>query len=279
MKALDENDRTSNYKQSANSEPKSHLLIDSPNHHYLLSPPPELTSVFIQDLFNFKKQRFTRQKQTVQMLYTLSLCISLLLVIAAFEWKFYDSAQLVDLASVETDVNELMDIPITQQPPPPTPKVSQPDIVEVPDEEVIEEEIEVDFDISIDEETEVEAVIFQEEVASGPEEEVADEIFTIVEQKPEPVGGMKAFYEYLGANLHYPPQARRMGIEGRVFVQFVVEKDGSLTDVQLVRGIGAGCDEEAIRVIENAPKWQPGKQRGQPVRVRNVMPILFRLVK
>jgi periplasmic protein TonB len=109
------------------------------------------------------------------------------------------------------------------------------------------------------------------------EEEVAEEIFTIVEDQPQPKGGMAAFYEYVGKNLKYPAQARRMGIEGKVFVEFVVDKDGTITDVKAIKGIGAGCDEEAIRVIQLAPKWSPGKQRGRPVKVRMILPITFKL--
>ena len=99
----------------------------------------------------------------------------------------------------------------------------------------------------------------------------------VVEDQPEPQGGMQAFYEYVGKNLKYPSQARRMGIEGKVFVQFVVNTDGTLTDVQAIKGIGAGCDDEAVRVVKTAPKWKPGKQRGKPVRVRMVLPITFKL--
>jgi protein TonB len=90
-------------------------------------------------------------------------------------------------------------------------------------------------------------------------------------------GGIAAFYEYLKKNLNYPNQAKRMGIEGRVFVQFVVEKDGSLTDIHVVKGIGAGCDEEAVRVLKNSPKWKPGKQRGKAVRQKMIQNILFKL--
>ncbi|MCK5371843.1 MAG: energy transducer TonB, partial [Cyclobacteriaceae bacterium] len=93
-----------------------------------------------------------------------------------------------------------------------------------------------------------------------------------------PVGGIKAFYDFVGANLRYPPRALRMGLEGRVFVEFVVEKDGSLTDIKVVKGIGGGCDDEAVRVISLAPKWNPGKQRGNAVRVRMVLPIMFKLL-
>ncbi len=77
--------------------------------------------------------------------------------------------------------------------------------------------------------------------------------------------------------MKYPSQARRMGIEGRVYLQFVVDRDGSITDIQAVKGIGAGCDEEAVRVMKTVPKFKPGKQRGVPVRVRMVMPISFKL--
>jgi TonB family protein len=100
-------------------------------------------------------------------------------------------------------------------------------------------------------------------------------IFTVVEEQPVPEGGMRAFYEYVQKELKYPEQAKNQGIEGRVFVQFVVDRDGSITDVQTIRGIGGGCDEEAVRVIANSPKWVPGKQRGETVKVRMILPITF----
>lgn len=204
---------------------------------------------------------------------SIGLVLSLLFVITAFEWKFYDDASMVDLNAPTEEFEDLMDIPQTEQPPPPPPKVQQPEIIEVPDEEEIEEEIEVDLDVEITEETVIEDVVFEE----APEEEEAEEIFTIVEDQPTPVGGMAAFYKYVSDNLKYPAQARRMGIEGKVFVQFVVDKDGTLTEVQAVKGIGAGCDEEAVKVIQNAPKWTAGKQRGRPVKVRMILPITFKL--
>ena len=203
----------------------------------------------------------------------IGLVVSLLLVITAFEWRFYDDGELMDLGQVSDEFEDVMEIPPTEQPPPPTPKIQQPEIIEVPDEEEIEEEIEVDLDVEITEETVVEDIVFDEPV----EEEVAEEIFTIVEDQPAPKGGMAAFYEYVGKKLKYPAQARRMGIEGKVFVEFVVDKDGTITDVKAIKGIGAGCDEEAIRVIQASPKWNPGKQRGRPVKVRMILPITFKL--
>lgn len=103
------------------------------------------------------------------------------------------------------------------------------------------------------------------------------EVFAKVEEQPMPPGGIEAFYTYVGRELKYPLQARRMGIEGKVFVQFVVDTDGSITDVQTIRGIGAGCDMESERVIAGSPRWNPGKQRGKAVRTRMILPVTFRL--
>lgn len=199
--------------------------------------------------------------------------VSLLLVIAAFEWRTYDDSGLVDLGQVEDDFEDIMEIPPTEQPPPPPPKIQLPEIIEVPDEEEIEEEIEVELDVEVTEETVIEDIVFEE----APAEEEVEEVFTIVEDQPEFPGGMAAFYKYVGDQMDYPSQARRMGIEGRVYVQFVVDKDGTVTEVKAVKGIGAGCDEEAERVLRQAPKFKPGKQRGRAVKVRMVLPIIFKL--
>jgi protein TonB len=109
-----------------------------------------------------------------------------------------------------------------------------------------------------------------------PEKE--PEIWTIVEKMPEPVGGLEGFYNTLRKNLKYPNRARRMETEGRVLVQFTIDEDGNLSDFSVLRGIGDGCDEEAIRVI-SLTKWNAGKQRGRPVKVRMVQPVYFSLEK
>ncbi|BDD11302.1 protein TonB [Fulvitalea axinellae] len=211
--------------------------------------------------------------KTSSLFMNLGLCISLGLVITAFQWKFWDDENVKDLGTEVEQFEEIEEVVnTTQPPPPPPPKIQQPQIVEVPDEEEIEEEIEVDLDVEITEETEVEEVVFEE-----PAEEEAEEIFTIVEDQPEYPGGLKAFYKQVGKKLKYPSQARRMGVEGKVYVQFVVDKDGTLTEITVAKGIGAGCDEEAIRVLKTLPKWKPGKQRGRAVKVRMVIPIHFKL--
>ncbi|WKN44325.1 M56 family metallopeptidase [Tunicatimonas pelagia] len=101
-------------------------------------------------------------------------------------------------------------------------------------------------------------------------------VFTVVENQPEPVGGLGEFYQHIMNNMKYPKEAREKGIEGKVFVQFVVNEYGELTDFQALKGIGAGCDEEAVRVLEEAPAWNPGTTDGKPVPVRMVLPITFK---
>lgn len=89
--------------------------------------------------------------------------------------------------------------------------------------------------------------------------------------------GIPAFYDYLVRSLKYPSEAKKNNVEGRVFVEFTIQKDGSIANVKAIRGIGSGCDEEAVRIVRGSPKWIPGKQRGQPVNQKMVLPINFSL--
>ena len=103
------------------------------------------------------------------------------------------------------------------------------------------------------------------------------EIFQTVEEMPYFPGGEAKLMEYIGKNVKYPQNARETGIQGRVFIGFVIEPDGSISNVKLLRGIGGGCDEEAMRVVMSMPNWVPGKHRGKPVRVSHQIPVFFRL--
>lgn len=207
---------------------------------------------------------------------SLGLMISMMLVVMAFQWKTYDKVQ-VDLKVRDVNTFEqVFEIPPTQQPPPPPPQMMQTQVVEVPNEEEIKDEIKVVLDIEVTDQTKVEQIVIQAQVPE-PEQEESDRIFTIVEETASPKGGLAAFYQYVKENINYPPQAKRMGIQGRVFVEFVIAKDGSLTDVHIVKGIGAGCDEEAVRIVQAAPPWNPGKQRGKPVKQRYTLPIIFKM--
>ncbi len=205
--------------------------------------------------------------------FSIGLLLTLALVFTAFEWKQYEES-LIDLQGKSTNTfEEMLEVPPTEQPPPPAPIIQQPQIVEVPDEEEIKEDLNLKFDVEVTEETKVEEVV----VAPVEEKENVDEIFSVVEESANPKGGYPAFYKFVGEKIKYPSQARRMGIEGKVFVEFVVNRDGSIVDVKAIKGIGAGCDEEAVRIVQSAPAWTPGKQRGKPVRQKMVIPITFKL--
>ena len=173
---------------------------------------------------------------------------------------------LSEFVDIEDNENEA---PITQhQPPPPPPPVVE--IKAVPEEELIEE-VEIE-EVEMEEEEEVEEV-FEEE----PEEE-EEEVFMIVEDMPQfPGGGQAALMKYIVENMEYPQMAIDNDVEGTVLVKFTVDKDGSIDDVSVQRGIGAGCDEAAMEVIESMPSWSPGKQRGKAVKVSMVIPVRFKI--
>lgn len=204
--------------------------------------------------------------------FNVGLVSALSLSIFAFTYKTSDQEPASDLSNNQLQVEELMEVPPTEHLPPPPPKIEQPNIVEVVNEEKIVEELQIDMDI---ETTSTETNKDFTPIPVEVEEEDPNTLFTIVEESAFPVGGINAFNAFVSQNIVYPNQARRMGIGGRVFVEFIVEKDGSITNVRTLKGIGAGCDEEAVRVVGMAPKWNPGKQRGKAVRQKMVLPIIF----
>jgi len=206
--------------------------------------------------------------------FEIGLIVALVVVFAAFEYKSYDK-QTINLTQRAVDDTPEEIIPITEQkvkpPPPPPPK-------QVTQIKIVEDDVEVDEDIDLDVEADDETIVDEYIPPEEEEEEVAEqEIFTVVESMPEFPGGMGQLMKYLAENIKYPPLAKESGIQGRVFINFVVEPDGSISNVKVLRGIGGGCDEEAVRVVEAMPKWKPGKQRGKPVRVSYNLPVKFTL--
>jgi protein TonB len=152
---------------------------------------------------------------------------------------------------------------VKKKPPPP----SMEELVIVADEEEIEEELEIkDMDIN-----EADSLVIVEE----EEEIIEDQIFTIVEQMPKFRGGESDLLNYLSKNIKYPQMAKESGISGIVYVTFVVGKNGKVGEVGVLRGIGGGCDKEAVRVVKNMPDWKAGKQRGKPVSVQYNLPVRF----
>ena len=205
----------------------------------------------------------------------LGLIFTLAIVLFAFEWKTYDRI-LTDLG-----VREVVEVPeemieITRQdqalpPPAPPPQTTQFKIVE-DNVEIIDDFV---IDVDVDQKTVIEAYI---PPAVSQEEEIQEQvIFIVVEDSPTFPGGDEARIRFLNDNIHYPQMAKESGIQGTVFITFVVERDGSVTDVRILRGIGGGCDEEAIRVVKLMPQWHPAKQYGKAVRYQYNMPITFKL--
>lgn len=205
----------------------------------------------------------------------IGLIISLALAWMVFEIKSYDQREIDEsLLNREVVLDEEM-TEITKQ------EEQKPQPVELPKQttqlEIVQDDVEVE-DIEINADVQQTEVI-EEYVAPVIEEEevVEQEIFQIVEEMPEYPGGEKKLLEYVGKSVKYPQIARESGIQGRVFVNFVIEPDGSVSNVKVLRGIGGGCDEEAVRVIKSMAKWKPGKQRGKAVRVSYTLPVNFKL--
>ncbi|TLX76889.1 energy transducer TonB [Labilibacter sediminis] len=210
-------------------------------------------------------------KKTVFM--QIGLVVVLALVLIAFEWSTSDvdadKFDMLDDVEAEEEI-----VPITRQeevkppPPPPPPKVT--DVLNIVDDDVeLDEELDIE-DTEIDEDTEVEFDISLEE-----EESDDAPVFFIVEEMPVFPGGDTELRKYIAQSVKYPVIAQENGIQGRVYVQFVVGTDGAVTQVKVARGVDPNLDKEAIRVVQSMPKWKPGKQRGKAVKVSYTVPINF----
>ncbi len=200
------------------------------------------------------------------------LIITLAIVWFAFEYKTYDKTviELQQTAMLDDEEDVVLQTERAEPPPPPPPP-QQTTVIEI-----VEDDIDVDDDLDIDAETDDEEEIEEQVIEDDDEgEDKEDEIFVFVEDQPSYPGGDEARLKYLRENIKYPEMAKESGIQGTVYVTFVVEKDGRISNVKILRGIGGGCDEEALRVIKGMPKWKPGKQRGRPVRAQFNMPIRF----
>ncbi len=214
-----------------------------------------------------RKER-KKPKADLRKYYTVLLEVGLVVVLVIFI-----AAMKMDLRTVQKDVDlteeqevvEMEEIQRTKQvekpPPPPRPPVP----VEVPNDEIIEDQnINLDADLNLDEPL---------DMPPPPEEDDEEEdFFVVVEQMPELKGGMRK----LQGCVNYPDMARKAGIEGRVIVQFIVNEQGQVENPRVVRGIGGGADEEAIRCVKQS-EFVPGRQRGKPVRVQFSLPVIFQL--
>lgn len=205
----------------------------------------------------------------------IGLVVALGLCLLAFEWNSkVESASSLGKVS-EQDVEDEI-IPITRQeevkppPPPPPPKVVE--VLNIVDDNTdIDDELQIE-DTEADDQTAIDvAPVIQEK------EEAADDsqVFFIVEDMPEFPGGELALRKFIANAIKYPVIAQENGIQGKVYVNFVVDKDGSVINARIARGVDPSLDKEALRVVNNLPKWKPGKQRGKPVKVSYTVPINF----
>lgn len=206
--------------------------------------------------------------------FQIGLILSLAFVLVAFEWKS-EQFNKIDRYTLDRgdEIEEIIDITIHKKEMPVKPKpVVVPVFVEVIDETEIDEEF--DFTSEVTDETENTLDNIFEEPDEEPDEPV---IFKVVENPPSFPGGMEALYKFLAENLQYPRRAIEAGISGPVYVNFIVWNDGSIRATKIQRGIGGGCDEEALRVFDIMPNWEPGLQRTKAVNVQMSLPIRFTL--
>ena len=203
----------------------------------------------------------------------MGLVLVLSICYVAFEWTEKEVTKY-EVSDMEFAFEEELDIQQTQQettPPPPPPPVKEVEVLNVVEDDVETETIEISS-----EDNNTDTVVIAPPVQVEEEEE--EVVFVIVETMPEFPGGQQALFKYLSENVKYPAIAQENGIQGRVICQFVVNKDGAIVDVEVVRSGGdASLDKEAVRVIKSMPKWKPGKQRGKAVRVKYTVPVNFRL--
>lgn len=207
--------------------------------------------------------------------FMLGLVIALGVTLLAFEWTS-KPAKADSLGSVQAQEVEEEIIPITREqevkppPPPPPPKVVE--VLNIVDDDVeIEDELEIE-DTEADDETVIDVAPV---IAAEEEEEETAEVFFIVEDMPEFPGGDLALRKFIANAVKYPVIAQENGIMGKVYVTFVVGKDGSISNASIARGVDASLDKEALRVVNMLPRWKPGKQRGKPVNVSYTVPINF----
>lgn len=203
--------------------------------------------------------------------------VVLAFMFVAFEWTQrdvkIDTSQAVADVVFEEEIIPITETPEQAAPPPPeAPKVAE--LLEIVDDKADIEETTTIINEDNQARVEVKYVPVQV-VEEEPEEQT---IFEVVEQMPEfPNGGMAGLMQYLSKNIKYPTIAQENETQGRVTVQFVVNKDGSIVDAKVLRGVDPYLDKEAVRVIMGMPKWKPGMQRGKPVRVKYTVPVMFRL--
>ena len=209
----------------------------------------------------------------------IGLVVALLVVLGAFQWSSKEKSTETLQADNFVVVEEEM-VPITTDVPPPPPEApKEPVVSDIID--IVDDDIKVDNTLLLSTEDEGLAITVKDYVAESTyvEEEIEEEVpFAIVEHKPKFQGGdQNDFTKWVFNNIVYPEIAKENGVQGRVILQFTVDKDGSVKNVKVLRGVDSSLDKEAVRVVSSSPKWEPGRQRDKPAKVTFVFPVIFQL--
>ncbi|HPW78023.1 MAG: Gram-negative bacterial tonB protein [Bacteroidetes bacterium ADurb.Bin037] len=210
----------------------------------------------------------------------IGLIIILAVILAAFEYKTYDKSVSLITAEVQQVIEEEQ-IPITMETPPPPPEIPQAPVLSDAIE-IVDDDITIEEDIIIDTEDDKDfAIEIRDYISYTAEEEAVEEEeipLAIVEEKPSFMGGDEnTFTKWVHERIVYPEVAKENGVQGRVVLSFIVDADGYVKNVTVLRGVDPLIDKEAVRVVSSSPKWKPGRQRDKTVRVRYNFPINFQL--
>lgn len=208
----------------------------------------------------------------------MGMVVGLAILFVAFEWSNRDVKVAQDQGVADVIAEEQIEITRPENTPPPPPPPPAPVVTEVLN--VVEDDVDLEQQDIVTSEDNQKAAQTQTYVAPKmveEEEESSQPIFTVVETMPQFPGGDAALLQFLAKSIKYPVIAQENGIQGRVICAFVVNRDGTIVDAEVLRGVDPSLDKEALRVINTMPKWSPGKQRGKPVRVKYTVPITFRL--
>jgi protein TonB len=221
---------------------------------------------------NAKKDKRKNLERYKSLFFQSGLIVSLAVVLFAFEWKSFDSGNhdfmSTDFVLIEDELPPVVQEKKQEK------KLERADVKAVEDDQ--KDVKDVDINVEDDQKKEAKKYIpVKKDPIDDPD--IGDDkiVYRVVEDMPLFPGGDDAMFSYLAHNIQYPMAAKETGIQGTVHLTFVIETDGSISNVGLLRGIGGGCDEEAMRVVRNMPRWTPGNQQGRPVRVQFTLPVKF----
>jgi len=234
----------------------------------------------MQNKKSFKEELQAKQKSFL----LIGMFVALGMSLMAFEWASFEleHIQVDELVVENLDVEPAVEMIQIEKPKPKQRSVvKEKEFNPIEDEPIVKVVDNKDNKAIDDPKATIDTNIGVDDIKivdlGGGDDPVIEPITTFAEKMPQFPGGVKKMYEYLGNTIRYPEIDRQIGNQGKVYLSFVIEKNGSITDLNVIRGLSKGCDREAIKAIENMPKWTPGEQGGKKVRVRYTLPVYFKL--